>query len=306
MAAASYGHRRVAELLLSRGAKVATKSGSGKSALHIAASHGHISVARLLTKSSEGLRALNDPDQSQSAPLHYAAAGENLAMVKHLVHLRANVRLADRNGLLPVHCAVERGFNKVNSLPEIVEFLLDQGSGRGTARGKHQPIERILAQAAARGYATVVDNLLRRGKPYTLKVPGIMDSASWPEPGISLLESAAHWGEAKVVQVLLSHGMDIHKRSKSSQWRGFLPIHWAAREGHGAVVDVLLSKRAEVAALGPGGATAAHYAALQGHATLVERFAALKGGKALMKIEDDDGMRPKAVLKQAMRQRRGY
>merc|ERR1712008_180686 len=124
--------------------------------------------------------------------------------------------------------------------------------------------------------------------------------------GISLLESAAHWGEAKVVQVLLSHGMDIHKRGKSSQWRGFLPIHWGAQEGHSAVVDVLLSKRAEVAAVGPGGATAAHYAALEGHATLVERFAALEGGKALMKIKDDDGMRPKAVLKQAIRQRRGH
>ncbi|TMW55241.1 hypothetical protein Poli38472_013132 [Pythium oligandrum] len=53
-------------------------------------------------------------------------------------------------------------------------------------------------------------------------------------------------------------------------WAGKTPVHWAAQNGHGDVVKLLLEQGAEKDATIKGGRTALHFAALYGQQSMVE------------------------------------
>ena len=63
----------------------------------------------------------------------------------------------------------------------------------------------------------------------------------------SLLHVAAHNGQADVVQLLLTRGLDVNTRERGDNT---YPIHWAAAAGHGYVVRQLIDAGADVIGAG--------------------------------------------------------
>jgi len=98
------------------------RSNNGRTALHIAAFHGHVGVISLLYTSSECTNAnlLNAQDSSGSSPLHEAVKHGNLVTVKMMIRLLgADVNLVDNVGQTILHVAALTGN------VEIVEYILE-------------------------------------------------------------------------------------------------------------------------------------------------------------------------------------
>ena len=62
--------------------------------LHLAASHGHLSVVEYLVNQKADINAINNDDWS---PLHYAAINGHLNVVEYLVNQKANIKAKDNN-----------------------------------------------------------------------------------------------------------------------------------------------------------------------------------------------------------------
>ncbi len=77
------------------------------------------------------------------------------------------------------------------------------------------------------------------------------DPTAREEDGSTPLHSAAVWGHASVVKILLDAGAKPDARSKY----GCTPLHRAAGEGHASIVEALLAAGADPAARNEEGKT---------------------------------------------------
>eukprot|EP00009_Paramoeba_aestuarina_P017922 CAMPEP_0201528256 /NCGR_PEP_ID=MMETSP0161_2-20130828/37783_1 /ASSEMBLY_ACC=CAM_ASM_000251 /TAXON_ID=180227 /ORGANISM="Neoparamoeba aestuarina, Strain SoJaBio B1-5/56/2" /LENGTH=331 /DNA_ID=CAMNT_0047929457 /DNA_START=215 /DNA_END=1206 /DNA_ORIENTATION=+ len=138
--------------LLGGGEYTATQqSDDGETPLHCAAEGGHIELVKiLLSKGAD----INAKTKFGTTPLHCAAWQGDSKMVSVLLAHGANLRLENTYGEVPFHCAAREG--KVS----VVDLLLRQGANidgtdwfGGTA----------LSKAAERGHLSVVESLLLQG-----------------------------------------------------------------------------------------------------------------------------------------------
>ncbi|KAG8457370.1 hypothetical protein KFE25_005051 [Diacronema lutheri] len=101
--------------------------------------------------------------------------------------------------------------------------------------------------------------------------------------------AAAQSGDvAKLARLLGNKRLDaLHSDGTAEGGTGYTPLHYAARAGQLACVELLLARGANANALtASGGATPLHRAAHQGHAAVVD---ALLGARADPSIVDSDG-----------------
>ena len=105
--AAFFGHTKIAEVLLARGADVAARSrnNNGNTPLHAALAGNHKFVAGLLLGSGADVNA---PDAAGWRPLHLAAANNNLDAIKTLIAQGADVNAANGEGKTPLSLAQEK------------------------------------------------------------------------------------------------------------------------------------------------------------------------------------------------------
>lgn len=59
---------------------------------------------------------------------------------------------------------------------------------------------------------------------------------------ITPMHVAAKWGKIKMVNLLMSKGANIEAKTRD----GLTPLHCAARSGHHEVVDILIEKGAPI------------------------------------------------------------
>ena len=106
--AAYFGHAKIVELLLARGADVAARSTNptANTPLHAALSANQKMAAGLLLGHGADLNAA---DAAGYRPLHLAAATNNLDAVKTLVAQGADVSAANREGVTAAALAEQRG-----------------------------------------------------------------------------------------------------------------------------------------------------------------------------------------------------
>jgi ankyrin repeat protein len=112
---AYFGHTRIAEMLLSRGADVTARSrnATGNTALHAALAGNHKLVAGLLLGHGADVNAA---DAAGWRPLHLAAANNNIDAIDALIAQGADVHAPNGEGQTPLSIAQEHNHREAAAL----------------------------------------------------------------------------------------------------------------------------------------------------------------------------------------------
>ncbi|XP_043479676.1 ankyrin repeat and sterile alpha motif domain-containing protein 1B-like isoform X2 [Leptopilina heterotoma] len=197
----------------------------------------------------------NVQDASGYTALHHAALNGHRDVVKLLLQHEASPNVVDSKGSSPLHLAAWAGD------AEIVRLILSQGPSNPKVNLATKDNETALHCAAQYGHTEVVSQLLQYGCD-----PCIRNSR-----GESALDLAAQYGRLETVELLVRTHPELISSlrcSSSSLIFPHTPLHLASRNGHRAVVEVLLAAGVDVNTRTSAG-TAMHEAALCGKMEVV-------------------------------------
>ncbi|XP_048258038.1 ankyrin repeat domain-containing protein 50-like [Haliotis rufescens] len=247
MRAAYRGHREVVELLVNKGADVSLVDKDGDNILHLACIRGHLEIVKFVL--SLNVMDINSRGSGSWTPVMRAAWGEHRDVVDLLVSKGADVSLVDEDGDNILHFACSEGHL------ETVEFVLSLNVVDIDSRGggSWTPVMR----ATYRGHRDVVELLVSKGADVSL-VDG---------DGNNILHLACSEGHLETVEFVLSlNVVDINSRGRWS----LTPVMRAARNGHTDVLELLVSKGADVSLVDEDGYNILHWACIEGHLETVE------------------------------------
>ena len=220
-------------------APAATRSAVDTALLEAVESGDHTAAMRLLSAKAANV---NSVGADGATPIMYAAANNDLELVRALIKAGANVKLASQFGTSALTEAAIIG-----SAPVII-VLLKAGAD---ANYKTPDGETPLMAAARSGKVDAAAQLVDAGADINAK-------ETWG--GQSPLMWAAAQGQADMVKLLASQGANLNDHGKIHQWErkviqeprpkdmnkgGFTPLHYAAREGCAACVQDLLAAGAD-------------------------------------------------------------
>ena len=105
---------------------------------HVACLHGHADVVKSLLKWKKNAvqELINSKDEKGSTPMHYAAKGNNLEIVKVLKENGAKIDEPNELGVTPLHWAA---FSK-NGI-KMAEYLVDNGHNLTSKANDHPSLE---------------------------------------------------------------------------------------------------------------------------------------------------------------------
>ncbi|XP_071084298.1 ankyrin repeat domain-containing protein 50-like isoform X1 [Haliotis cracherodii] len=247
MRAAWYGHRDVVELLVSKGADVSLVDEDGDNILHLACMRGHLETVKYVL--SLHVVDINSRGQGSRTPVMRAAAGGHIDVVELLASKGADVSMVDKDSDNILHYACMRGHL------ETVKFVLSLNvvdiNSRG--QGRTTPVMR----AAAGGHRDVVELLMSKGADVSLV----------DKDGDNILHLACMRGHLETVRFVLSQNVvDINSKGL----RSTTPAMRAAVGGHRDVVELLVSKGADVSVVDGVGNNILHLACMRGHLETVK------------------------------------
>ena len=177
-----------------------------------------------------------------SAPLADAAERMDRAAVRALLDRRADVNLAQADGMTALHWAAHHEDG------ELAQLLLRAGANVHAAnRYGVTP----LALACTNGNAPLVELFLKAGANPNAPLPG----------GETPLMTASRTGALTVVKALLANGALPDARDER---RGQTALIWAAAEGHASVVQELIKAGADFKSRLPSGFTPLLFAVREG------------------------------------------
>ena len=220
-------------------APAATRSAVDTALLEAVESGDHAAAMRLL--SAKGAN-VNSVGADGATPIMYAAANNDLELVRALIKAGADVKLANQFGSSALTEAAIIG-----SAP-VISVLLKAGADPNY---KTPDGETPLMAAARSGRVDAAAQLVDAGADINAK-------ETWG--GQSPLMWAAAQGQADMVKFLASQGANLNDHGKIHQWErkviqeprpkdmnkgGFTPLHYAAREGCAACVQNLLAAGAD-------------------------------------------------------------
>jgi len=254
--AAIAGHKDIAELLITYGARV-DHGGSKSTPLHCAVQYGHKDVVELLLAHGADVNVKNgngrtpmDIISSNDDPIKkllLAQAGDQEA-AKSLLTQGIDIKVKDDKGMTPLCYAIREGHE------EFVRVLIDQGADVDPMpRGNNSPI----FYAVRGGYVNIVKLLLDHGAQINMKNPS----------GFSVFELAVRSGNRELVDIFISKGADVstfHMTAAMGDMRGvdsflakgvavdtrdehgWTPLFWAIRMGQIEMVKLLIAQGADV------------------------------------------------------------
>jgi len=208
--------------------------------------------------------------------LHWAVRANDLPTVQALLRAGAKVNVASRYGMTPILFAAQNGD------PTVVAALLKAGADPNSALPEGQT---ALMTAARTGSVESIKLLVETGAKVDTK-------EQWQ--GQSALMWAASQNNAGAVKTLIQLGADKNEKSKllsfpEFKWEtsgmvvtvlprgGWTPLMYAARDGAADAVAALADAKADLNASDPDGTTALMYAITNAHfdtaAVLIEKGA---------------------------------
>ena len=230
--------------LLQSGADVNAAQGDGMTALHWAASHGNVELARMLLLAGANVRALTRINSY--TPLFFAGREGNADVVKALLEAGSDVKAISSTGSTPLMLAAASGNVAA------VAALLDAGAdidAKENARG-----QTALMFASAYNRVEVIKLLAQRGADLkvTSKVVDLFELTREPAPAAGggtaaggPRPAAATAPPARAPQV---PGVDraYNYNELIGYMGGMTPLLFAAREGHVDAATALLDAGADV------------------------------------------------------------
>ena len=247
--AASNGHMEIVAFLVDQGASINTQDDKEVSAVARAAGRGDLQTIEYLISQGASL----EPKGDQRSPLFMAAQKGQTEAAKLLISKGANIHQPHERGT-PLIAAATYGHT------ETVKFLLSQGARIDERVGEYGT---ALIAASWEGHIETVDLLLSKGvnidlqsdrqstalnttaesnymSHFQMKLSGSQDVQSGA--GVTALMAAARKGHTEIVELLLSKGADLHLQNDE---QGTALIA-AARNGQFKTVDLLLTKGADI------------------------------------------------------------
>ncbi|PHH73877.1 hypothetical protein CDD80_3525 [Ophiocordyceps camponoti-rufipedis] len=222
--AARLGHDRIVnELLpdLEPGAVDRKSTYSGNTALHEAASSGHVGLVNTLLKAGAQVSLKNKTDET---PLHLAATHGDPAVIESLLENGASKDAKDSKGVTPLQRAVVKG--RVRA----VRALLECEHGE-TATINSYDTRTALYCAFFEFDQSIIAEFVKLGA--NLKD---VDSR-----GQTLLHSMARHGKTEAVSLLLRLGARMGVLDSN----GHTPMFLAAKEGHEEIFKILADRSLE-------------------------------------------------------------
>lgn len=244
--AASKGHVGVVTMLLrSPSTKVDIPSKTQVTPLWLAASDGHCDVVRVLAERQADLEARES--YTQRTPLLQAASRGHRAVIDFLVYSAVNLEAEDIGGRTPLSWAI------TNENLDTVELLLERGAN--PAR-QFSDKGHLLIWAAQTGNAVITD--LLAANPLT-------DLNATDNQGLTGLWWAVRNQHFVIAKILLDRGANRVVRDADGQ----TPLLWAARNSHEAMTELLLKNGATIDAQDKHGRTALFWAVENSHENIV-------------------------------------
>ena len=263
--AAWHGHHSVARAVLDDVAgEVDARSDSGLTPLHLACLMGQAAVARLLLLRGSDPTATDDHGftalHNASAAGHVNVISETFWWVNGLSHRLRLLGVRNKRWHTPLHTACVYGNE------DVARLLVDLGADVGALS---DDLSTPLHLACSYGHDHVAGLLVDRGA----------DLGAKTENGQTPLHVACQEGHDEVAALLLDRGADLGAKTDN----GRTPLHFAARSGHESVVELLTERGAEVDEPYDNGETALHLACCNGH---LEVFALLLQAGARLSTQD--------------------
>ncbi len=207
-----------------------------KTPLHFAAEGGNVDVIRFLLDQGAAVNAKNI---SGETPLHYATGWCHVEAVKLLLERKADVHSKTDEGDTPLH------YLRFVGRAEVARLLLDSGADLDARNNSGQT---FLGMAVASGRPQLIDLALDSGAVIA------------PEEGMRILVDAAEAGNLSLVDRILDQ--DIRAEAEGEE--GARLLHAAAAGGHKSLVDDLLSRGGDLRSESSSGGTLLHSAARSG------------------------------------------
>ncbi|KAF3025211.1 hypothetical protein E8E15_004022 [Penicillium rubens] len=246
--ACAFGFTKVVRhCIQSNGNLICQVNDMGATGLHLAAEYGHEEIAKVLCEAGADL---NPTDTDGETPLIRAAVGGYEGLVLMLLKEGASIHAQGRRYGTALHGAA------LNGHLDVVKILLSHGAGINITAGQFST---ALHAACLRGKVMVVNWLLNSGadanapggatnKAQDKTTPGPTVEGSFLVAAQYILESkrvagarnphvSRHSRNEQIFQLSLDRHVDVNTLAE-----GFgPPLHIAARAGHDAVVNILLS-----------------------------------------------------------------
>ncbi|RGP80571.1 hypothetical protein FLONG3_1310 [Fusarium longipes] len=274
--------KSLAELLINSGAELDPLVGSGVTPLCLALAWGDNEIAEILVARGASVTLA---DSSAKTPLHMVAEQGNVDLARQILDKGADISATASDGYTPLLYAARNGHC------EMVKLLL--------ARGANclDPVDGYTAVGLAAWYnhISVVRIFIDHGvdleaseeprAPSVLSVSAVqghtdlaellikkgatIDAMSYGTSGQTPLCLASSWGKFAMVDLLLSKGADVNKVSEDLE----TPLYKAVRNGKHDVVELLLRNGAdECIRCKDGLSVPLHLASFNGSTQMVKLF----------------------------------